>query len=275
MGIELKDIVFGYGSQPVVRGANLHVPAGQFGAILGRNGSGKSTLLRMAAGLHKPQSGQALVAGNDIYQMDVRQRARHVGFLAQFHRPEFSFLVREVVLTGRAGSVFSVPTQADCAAAEQAMQTLGIAHLADRAYDELSGGERQMVMIARLLAQAPSALLLDEPTASLDLSNQIRLLHALRCLADQGLTVLAILHDPNHALLFADRVFYMESGRITQPEPGAPLADAKRIGRLYGIEVCTAEVAGVSIVVPVPGRCPQAEPCAAHASADDKQEPAV
>lgn len=275
MGIELKDIVFGYGSQPVVRGANLHVPAGQFGAILGRNGSGKSTLLRMAAGLHKPQSGQALVAGNDIYQMDVRQRARHVGFLAQFHRPEFSFLVREVVLTGRAGSVFSVPTQADCAAAEQAMQTLGIAHLADRAYDELSGGERQMVMIARLLAQAPSALLLDEPTASLDLSNQIRLLHALRCLADQGLAVLAILHDPNHALLFADRVFYMESGRITQPEPGAPLADAKRIGRLYGIEVCTAEVAGVSIVVPVPGRCPQAEPYAAHASADDKQERAV
>ena len=275
MGIELKDIVFGYGSQPVVRGANLHVPAGQFGAILGRNGSGKSTLLRMAAGLHKPQSGQALVAGNDIYQMDVRQRARHVGFLAQFHRPEFSFLVREVVLTGRAGSVFSVPTQADCAAAEQAMQTLGIAHLADRAYDELSGGERQMVMIARLLAQAPSALLLDEPTASLDLSNQIRLLHALRCLADQGLAVLAILHDPNHALLFADRVFYMESGRITQPEPGAPLADARRISRLYGIEVCTAEVAGVSIVVPVPARCPQAEPCATHASADDKQERAV
>lgn len=260
MGIALTDIVFGYAHHQVVRGAHLHVPAGQFGAILGRNGSGKSTLLRIAAGLQTPQQGRVEIAGNNIHALDARQRARHVGFLAQFHQPEFSFLVREVVLTGRASSIFSTPTAQDHEAAEQAMHTLGITHLADRAYDELSGGERQMVMIARLLAQAPSALLLDEPVSSLDLANQIHLLRTLRALANQGLAVLAILHDPNHALLFADQVFYMEAGQITQPEPGAPLADAARISRLYGIEVCTAKVDGVTVVLPKPPAARSTDP---------------
>ena len=252
LGIALNEIVFAYANRQVVKRANLHLPAGQFGAILGRNGSGKSTLLRIAAGVQAPQSGQVLVAGHDLRQMDIRQRAKHVGFLAQFHQPEFSFLVREVVLTGRASSVFSVPGAADYAAAEQAMHELGINYLADRSYDELSGGERQMVMVARLLAQAPSALLLDEPVSSLDLANQIHLLQMLRRLADKGLIVLTILHDPNHALLFADQVFYMEAGQITQPQAGAPLADAERISRLYGIEVCTTQVEGVTVVLPKP-----------------------
>lgn len=259
-GLVLRDIVFSYAGHEVIRQASLHLPAGQFGAILGRNGSGKSTLLRIAAGLQAPQQGQVRVAGQDLACMNARERARQVGFLAQFHQPEFSFLVREVVLTGRASSVFSTPTAQDHVAAEQAMRTMGIVHLADRAYDELSGGERQMVMVARLLAQSPQALLLDEPVSSLDLANQIHLLRTLRYLADQGLAVLAILHDPNHALLFADRVFYMEAGRITQPEPGAPLADAERIGRLYGLEVCAAEVAGVSIVIPSPDAARQPHP---------------
>lgn len=251
-GLLLQDIVFAYGGHAVIQGASLHLPAGQFGAILGRNGSGKSTLLRIAAGLQAPQQGRALVAGHDLARLNARQRAQQVGFLAQFHQPEFSFLVREVVLTGRAGSIFSTPSAQDHVAAEQAMQTMGIHHLADRAYDELSGGERQMVMVARLLAQAPQALLLDEPVSSLDLANQIHLLHTLRALADQGLAVLAILHDPNHALLFADQVFYMEAGRITLPEPGAPMADAARISRLYSIEVCTAKVDSVTVVLPKP-----------------------
>ena len=250
MGIALKDVVFSYGKHAVVRGANLRLRAGQFGVILGRNGSGKSTLLRIAAGLQQPQRGQVLVAGENLGLLDVRQRARHVGFLAQFHQPEFSFLAREVVLTGRAGSVFSVPSAQDYTAAEQAMEELGITALANRPYDELSGGERQLVMIARLLAQAPSALLLDEPVSSLDLSNQMHLLRTLRILADRGLTILAILHDPNHALLFADQMFYMESGTITQHE--SAMADAESISRLYGITVRTVTVDGVTIAVPKP-----------------------
>ncbi|MDO5652665.1 MAG: ABC transporter ATP-binding protein [Brachymonas sp.] len=257
MGIQLADIVFGYGTHQVVCGASLHLPAGQFGAILGRNGSGKSTLLRIAAGLQLPHEGTVQVAGDNLHQLDARQRAKRVGFLAQFHQPEFSFLVHEVVLTGRASSVFSVPGEQDRAAAWQAMEELGITHLAHRPYDELSGGERQMVMIARLLAQNPSALLLDEPVSSLDLANQMHLLRTLRRLADQGLTVLAILHDPNHALLFADQVFYMESGCISQPEKDAPLADAARISRLYGIEVCTADIEGTTVVIPKPDRARQ------------------
>ena len=252
MGIRLDDISFAYGCHQVVCGANLHLPAGKFGAILGRNGSGKSTLLRIAAGLQLAQQGSVAIADQELKQLNVRQRARRVGYLAQFHQPEFPFLVREVVLTGRAGSVFSVPLARDYLAAEEAMELLGVLHLADRAYDELSGGERQLVMIARLLAQYPDALLLDEPVSSLDLSNQMHLLHTLRGLARRGLTVLAILHDPNHALLFCDQVFYMESGRITQPDPGAPLADPARISQLYGIDVCTAQVDGVTVVLPRP-----------------------
>lgn len=254
MSVRLENIVFSYGEHQVVRNASLHLPAGQFGVILGRNGCGKSTLLRIASGLQLPQSGKVHIADEDLSQLDARKRARRVGFLAQFHQPEFSFLVREVILTGRASSIFSMPSEADHKAVEQAIQQLGIGHLANRAYDALSGGERQMVMIARLLAQAPDALLLDEPVSSLDLANQMHLLRTLRQLANQGLTVLAILHDPNHAFLFADQVFYMESGQVTQPAQGEPLADAQRISRLYGIDVCMTEIEGVSVVLPQPSQ---------------------
>lgn len=252
MGIELTNIRYAYEGRLVLDGASLHVPDGRFGVILGRNGAGKSTLLRIAAGLLAPQQGEVRVAGHPLAGLDARGRARRVGYLSQFHQPMFSFSVRDVVLTGRAASVSDVPSELDATAAAEAMAVLGISELASRPYDELSGGERQLVMIARVLAQQPKALMLDEPVSHLDLANQNRLLRALHGLTRQGITILAVLHDPNHAFLFADEIVYLDHGQIERRNAETVAADAAQVERLYGIPVAAVEVNGLTAVVPFP-----------------------
>jgi len=254
MGIELSGIRYAYDGRVVLDDVSLQVPAGRFGVILGRNGSGKSTLLRVAAGLLASERGTVRVGGASLVGMDGRSRAGRVGYLAQFHQPVFSFSVRDVVLTGRAASVVTVPGAEDVAAAEEALAALGIAELAARAYDELSGGERQLVMIARVLAQRPQVLLLDEPVSHLDLANQSRLLETLHGLTRQGITILAVLHDPNHAFLFADEIVFLDQGRIERSAAGARHADAEQVERLYGVPVVAMELEGVSVVLPRPPR---------------------
>jgi iron complex transport system ATP-binding protein len=252
MGIELTDIRYAYDGRLVLDGVSLHVPDGRFGVILGRNGAGKSTLLRIAAGLLAPQQGEVRIAGRPLAGLDARGRARRVGYLSQFHQPMFSFSVRDVVLTGRAASVADVPSELDATAAAEAMAALGISELVSRPYDELSGGERQLVMIARVLAQQPKALMLDEPVSHLDLANQHRLLRALHGLTRQGITILAVLHDPNHAFLFADEIVYLDRGQIERRTAETVSADAAQVERLYGIPVAAVEVNGLTAVVPFP-----------------------
>jgi iron complex transport system ATP-binding protein len=251
MGIELIGIRHAYAGRLVLDDVSLRIPAGCFGVILGRNGSGKSTLLRIAAGLLRPEWGEVRIGGKDILPLSVPARAGLVGYLAQFHQPVFSFSVRDVVLTGRAAGISAVPGRADEEAADEALAQLGIADLAPRPYDELSGGERQLVMIARVLAQRPQAILLDEPVSHLDLANQIRLLQTLHQLTRQGITLLAALHDPNQAFLFADEIVYLDRGRFERHEEGAAHLDADRVGRLYGVPLTAAEVNGVTVVLPV------------------------
>jgi len=251
MGIGLTAIRHAYGDRIVLDDVSLTIPEGRFGVILGRNGSGKSTLLRIAAGMLAPQRGEVRIGGRALGTLDVRARASRVGYLAQFHQPVFSFSVRDVVLTGRAAGT-SLPGASDEAAADEAMAALGIVDLASRPYDELSGGERQLVMIARVLAQRPQALLLDEPVSHLDLANQDRLLRSLHGLTRQGITILAVLHDPNHAFLFADEIAYLDRGRIERPAAGRARADAAQIERLYGIPVTAVEADGLSVVLPRP-----------------------
>ncbi len=211
--LSIKDLAWQYRGRPILRDISFNVARGSFTTILGRNGSGKSTLLRCVAGLVPLPAGTVWVAGQDLSQTGVAARARLLGYLPQFHAPVFPFPVREVVVTGRAGRVFLTPSATDYQQAQEALAAVGIAHLADRPYTELSGGERQLVMIARILAQAPQIILLDEPLAHLDLCNQVHLLRLLQILASQGTTIVAVLHDPTLALSYGNQHIFLKDGR--------------------------------------------------------------
>ncbi len=180
MAIIVKDLSFGYGEKNVLDHLDFRITPGKLTAVLGKNGSGKSTLLRLIAGFIKPKSGSIEVFGTDLNRLSIAERAKRIGFLPQSHYPVFPFTVEEVVLTGRAAYIFSTPTNKDREKAENAIRRIGIEDLRKRPYTELSGGERQLVLIARVLAQEPKIMLLDEPLSSLDLSNQAKMLNLLK-----------------------------------------------------------------------------------------------
>jgi iron complex transport system ATP-binding protein len=232
MGLEVRDLWFSLGGRPVLRGISFEAPVGEVTAILGANGSGKSTLLKTIAGVHPCPPGAVAVLGRDLSRAAGAERASLLGYLPQFHRPVFSFAVEDVVLTGRAAYAYASPRPRDRERVRAALEAVGIAGLAGRTYGELSGGERQLVLIARVLAQDPRVILLDEPTSHLDFANQGRLAELLGRLAAWGKAVVAVLHDPNLAFACAGRLVFLAGGRVAEPQ-GAPW-DAAFLTRVYG-----------------------------------------
>jgi iron complex transport system ATP-binding protein len=250
MPLEIHNLSFSYGSTPVLHDIELVAPAGELTCLMGRNGSGKSTLLRLAAGFLRPSHGKILVMGKSSDQLGTAKRAQKVGYLPQFHNPVFPFTVEEVVLTGRAAYVWTTPSRIDRAVVRESMERIGILELANHPYTELSGGERQMVMLARVLAQQPRILLLDEPTSHLDLANETRLLRLARELTREGIAILAVLHNPNSAIAFADRFYFLKKGILCPPLAGQTSWDASFLGNIYGIEVDTIPYGNRALIVP-------------------------
>lgn len=190
--ISIRQVQYAYGQQVVLNDISLEIPKQQFSVLLGRNGCGKSTLFKLMAGLIPLQQGQIHYAGQALSSYCGAARAALLGFLPQFHKSVFPFLVKDVVITGRAAFSRFQPTSADWQRVDQALSDLNIQHLRERPYTELSGGERQLVMIARILVQAPKVILLDEPTNHLDVYYQTFLMQTLKQLSRKGFTVLAI-----------------------------------------------------------------------------------
>jgi iron complex transport system ATP-binding protein len=250
MSLRVEKLSFAYGRRRVLDQVSLEVAKGRFTAILGPNGSGKSTLLKLMAGILPCPSGTIAVQGRDLSSLPGRDRARLVGYLPQQHKAVFPFLVHEVVLTGRAGHAGLNPRAADRRAAAQAMERVGITGLADRPYSQLSGGEQQMVMLSRLLAQGPEIILLDEPTAHLDYANQARVLGLARGLLEQGYTVLAVLHDPNLALLYADEILLFKDGCNVALEDRKQAWDPDVLGRIYGMRLQGLATGARNLVFP-------------------------
>jgi iron complex transport system ATP-binding protein len=240
--VEVEKLSFSYGEAPVLQDVNLSVPQGKFMVILGKNGSGKSTLLKLIAGMLTPQGGRIRIRGKDLGKIGMAERAKMVGYLSQFHQPVFPFTVEEVVLTGRASYIFSMPKPEDRARGLEAIQRVGIEDLRERPYNELSGGERQLVMIARVLAQEPRIILLDEPISHLDLANQTKFLTLIKKLVTSGMTVLAVLHDPNTAFLYGDEILFAHRGSIRKAEEGKEPWDSKTLSEVYGIPVKVGRV---------------------------------
>ena len=218
----MNGLSFGYGQHVVLSDVSLNIARNQFTVILGQNGSGKSTLLRLMAGLIPYTTGSIRIHDQELRDLMPNKRAGSIGFLAQKHKAVFPFSVEQVVLTGRAARVVYIPSGKDIHIAREAIKMAGIEHLKDRVYTELSGGEQQLVMIARTLAQQPEIILFDEPVSHLDFNNQIRIMGLIRRLINQGLTVVAVLHDPNLAFYFSDQFLYIHNQKVYEVNEGKP-----------------------------------------------------
>ena len=248
--IEIEHLNFAYDNHPVLNDICLTVEKHKFTVILGKNGSGKSTLFKVLTGIETLKSGQISVFGQDISELSAKQRAKKIGYLPQQHRPVFPFSVTDVVLTGRASYIGLKPKKTDIKKAEAAIDRVGIWSLKDRPFTELSGGEQQLAMIARVLAQESEVILLDEPTSHLDVFNQARILGLIRDLVNSGMSVAAVLHDPNSAFMFGHRFVFIKNGEIQHMTASQRPWDRDFLRHVYDTDLTTIPYNDRALVVP-------------------------
>jgi iron complex transport system ATP-binding protein len=247
-------VSFAYGRHPALSEVSFVARAGELVALLGPNGAGKSTLLRLAAGLLTPAAGTVRVAGLPAHSAPRRALARVFALVPQEPRAPWPFTVREAVMMGRAPrqGLLGVAGPFDHGAVAGALRACDLEHLADRRLDALSGGERRRVFFARALAQEPRVLLLDEPTAFLDLAHQVAAMEMARVAARAGICVVAVLHDLNLAAAAADRLVVLSRGRVVADGSPGEVLTAERVAEVWGVAVWRGEngATGAPLVLP-------------------------
>lgn len=214
--LELKNVSYSYGQNKILSDVSFSVETGELVCVLGPNGCGKTTLLKNILGLLTPSSGSIFIDGREVKKLSPSKLAQLMGYIPQTHSPPFPYKVFEVVLMGRTAylSNLAMPDKKDEEIAYDSLKKLNITHLKDKIYTKISGGERQLVLIARALAQQPKILIMDEPTSSLDFGKQNIVLEHIRLLSQKGISILMVTHDPAHALFCADKVITMKKGQI-------------------------------------------------------------
>lgn len=235
MRLEGRALTIGYPDHRVGSGLDVALATGEVLALLGPNGGGKTTLLKTLLGLLRPKAGDVRLGGKTLDDYSIRERARVIAYVPQVHIGTFAFSVETVVLMGRTahGNLFSRPSAHDRDVAHAALERFGIAKLRERPYTMISGGERQLVLLARALAQEPQFVVLDEPTASLDFGNQGKVMAEIKALAKSGHGVLFTTHDPNHALRSADRAYLLRDGTRIAEGPVGSVLDRTHLEELY------------------------------------------
>jgi iron complex transport system ATP-binding protein len=243
--LDIKNAEFSYnGKKSIFRNVNISVNRGDVLCILGPNGTGKSTLIKCMNSLLKIKSGKILLKDKNIYSINKTELAKIMAYIPQSNGSTFAYSVLDIVLMGRAPhlSLTSVPGKNDYRIAEEALGSLGILFLKDKAYTEISGGERQLVLMARAIAQQPEILLLDEPTSHLDFGNQIRILKVINELSKRGLSVIMTSHFPDHAFLSSNKVAIMNQGTIIEMGKPEAVVTEENMKQAYGIDVKILDV---------------------------------
>ncbi len=239
MSIEVSNLSFGYDERLILKDISFSAEDYELLSILGPNGVGKSTLFRCILGLLHGYKGRISLNNLDVKHMGIKDMASCVAYIPQSHYPSFNYSVFDMVLMGTAiqVSTLSKPGHKQLHLAEAAMERLGITHLKNRGYTQISGGERQLVLIARALVQEAKILILDEPTANLDFGNQIRVQNQIKALAKDGYTVVQSTHNPDQTFLFSDKVLAMKDGKVLAYGQPHQIYSENLIKTLYGVDV--------------------------------------
>ncbi len=250
--LHVEKICFSYGRTRILEDIGFDAGKGELCGLFGPNGCGKSTLFKCCMKFLKIEKGKIFMDGRDVREMSVKETAGLVSYVPQEHRPPFPFLAGEVVLMGRTPHMrgfFGIDRLHRRKAAE-ALELLEIGHLADLPYNRLSGGQRQMVLIARAIAQDTKMIFLDEPTSALDYSNQIRIWKIMRRIVERGITILACSHDPNHVAWFCDKAVVMnERGIVAEGTPAAVLTQ-DLLDEIYADMCSVRNMGGMRVVLP-------------------------
>jgi len=237
--LECYSLSFYYGKKKILNDISFQVHAGTFCAVLGRNGSGKTTLIHCLNKILTPVSGTVLIQGKNLAALSRNEIAKHISLVPQEHIDIFPYTVLDVVVMGRAPflKVSANPDTADYTMAMAALKELNAEHLAGKNFNRISGGERQIALLARALAQTTPIMLLDEPTNHLDFNNQYHLLSAIKHLCgSKGISIVASMHDPNLAGLFADIVLMIKNSEVMALGENGSVMTTKNISRLYDTE---------------------------------------
>lgn len=251
--MKFADVTFAYpsASRPVMEKFNLEINQGTVTAILGPNGAGKTTLLHLALGWLKPQSGSVWLDSRSLHEYSRRELGQRIALVPQNEHTPFEFSLLEYILLGRAPFLppLAMPREEDYQIALESLERAGLGAMQDRSILSLSGGERQLVLLARALAQKPRLLLLDEPTSHLDLSNKGRLVHLLRDLSAQGVTIVLTTHEPEIASALATHLVLMQKGRVLEAGALEQVFTSSSLSRLYQLPVEVTNVSGRRVVL--------------------------
>lgn len=251
--ISARKLGFGYTQKAVGRGYSFDVDAGEIFCVLGPNGSGKTTLFKTLLGLLPPQAGGVEIAGVDVRELSRADVARRIAYVPQAHAAQFPYRCVDMVVMGRTVHMgpFAAPGRRDRERAYETLDALRIGHLAETPYTRISGGQRQLVLIARALAQDAPAIVMDEPTASLDFGNQVLVLSEVQRLAARGLAIVLSTHNPDHVFAIGGRVALISDGRLaTLGTPGEVLTP-ERLADVYGVDVAVERLStGLTVCAP-------------------------
>ena len=241
---EVRNISFSYEGEEIFSDISFSIEKADVLCILGPNGTGKTTLIKCLNALHDINSGEILINGKNIKKLSFREISRHIGYIPQSHVPSFPFKVLDVVVMGRAPylSLTDSPKKEDIEIAVNALKTLGIEHIRDKEYTNLSGGERQLVFLARILCQQPDILILDEPTSHLDFGNQIKLLEIIDNLSKAGLSIIMSSHFPDHAFLSSNKVAILKDKKFIDFGTPEEVVTESNLKKAYSIDVKLIEL---------------------------------
>lgn len=278
MRVDVNSLSFSYGKHMplVLDDISFSARKGDLLAVLGPNGVGKSTLFRCMLGFLQHYDGDISLGGTDIKTLTHKEIAKKIAYIPQSTHPVFNYSVLDVVLMGLTNQLrlLSAPNQDHINEAYAAMQSLGIGHLRDAGYGEISGGERQLALIARALVQKAKILIMDEPTANLDYGNQFRVMCRIADLTKEGYIIILSTHNPDHAFLYANRVIMMQNGKVIADGTPNDVLDQKLIKNVYGVDVHIEEFQSETrhhkLCIPIEGGA-QMEPSSLQKSRHDKK----